>query len=82
MRNESTVSKWGNSLAVRIPLAIAKQANLGEGDCVKLALEQDGAIVLRPARRRYELSDLVGRITPKNRHRATEWGQPQGEESW
>jgi antitoxin component of MazEF toxin-antitoxin module len=28
------------------------------------------------------LSELVARITPKNRHRETDWGQPQGEESW
>jgi len=37
--NETTISKWGNSLAVRIQLAIAKQASLGEGDCVALALD-------------------------------------------
>lgn len=82
MRNEAAISKWGNSLAVRIPLAIAKQAGLGEGDCVKLALDRSGAIVLRPTRRRYELSELVARITPKNRHRETDWGRPRGEESW
>ena len=82
MRNETTVSKWGNSLAVRIPLAIAKQAGLGEGDCVALTLDSDGVIVLRATRRRYELSELVAGITLKNRHRETDWGQPQGEESW
>ena len=82
MRNETTVSKWGNSLAVRIPLAIARQARLSQGDCVTLALDSDGGIVLRSARRRYELSELVARITPKNRHRETDWGQPRGEESW
>jgi len=82
MRNETTISKWGNSLAVRIPLAIAKQASLGEGDCVSMVLEQDGAIVLRPCRRKYDLSDLVARITPKNRHRESDWGRPQGGESW
>jgi antitoxin MazE len=82
MRSESTISKWGNSLAVRIPLAIAKQASLGEGDSVTLSLERDGGIILRPARRKYELSDLVARITAKNRHRETDWGRPQGEESW
>ena len=82
MRNETTVSKWGNSLAVRIPLAIAKQASIGEGDCVALTLDGDGGIVLRPTRRRYELSELVAGITPKNRHRETDWGQPQGGESW
>ncbi len=69
-------------MAVRIPLAIANQASLGEGDCVKLTLDRDGGIVLRPTRRRYELSDLVARITPKNRHRETDWGQRQGKESW
>jgi antitoxin MazE len=49
---------------------------------VALALDGEGGIVLRPTRRRYELSELVARITPKNRHRETDWGQPQGEESW
>jgi len=82
MQKETTVSKWGNSLAVRIPLAIARQASMGEGDSVALTLDSDGGIVLRPTRRRYELSKLVARITPKNRHRETDWGQPQGEESW
>ena len=82
MRNDSRITKWGNSLAVRIPLAIAKQASLAEGDSVKMALDPEGCITLRPARRRYELSDLVSRITPKNRHRQTDWGRPQGKESW
>ena len=69
-------------MAIRIPLAIAKQAGLGEGDCVTLTLDREGGIVLRPAWRKYELSDLVARITPRNRHRETDWGRPQGEESW
>jgi antitoxin MazE len=82
MRNETTVSKWGNSLAVRIPLAIAKQSGLNEGDSVELSLEKDGGIVLRPTRRKYDLSELVARITPRNRHSATIWGPAQGKESW
>ena len=82
MPNETTVSKWGNSLAIRIPQAIAKQASLNEGDYVALALDNDGAIVLRPTRRKYALSELVSRITPKNRHRETDWGKPRGQESW
>jgi len=82
MRNDSKIAKWGNSLAVRIPLAIAKHASLAEGDLVKLALDREGAIVLRRVRRRYELSDLVAQITPKNRHEETDWGRPQGKESW
>lgn len=82
MQSDSRITKWGNSLAVRIPLAIAKQASFAEGDRVKLALDREGGIVLRRTRQRYELSDLVGRITPQNRHNETDWGQPQGKESW
>jgi antitoxin MazE len=81
MRNQTTVSKWGNSLAVRIPQSIAKEARLNEGDCLALDLDRDGSIVLRATRRKYELSELVSRITPKNRHGETDWGQPQGNES-
>ncbi|MBZ5607971.1 MAG: AbrB/MazE/SpoVT family DNA-binding domain-containing protein [Acidobacteriia bacterium] len=82
MQNETMVSKWGNSLAVRIPKSIAKQARLNEGDWLALVLERDGSIKLRSTRRKYELSELVSRITSKNRHPATEWGRPQGKESW
>ena len=73
MPNYSRIAKWGNSLAIRIPKAIAKQASLAEGDAVKLTLDREGSIVVRPARRRYELSDLVAGITPQNRHRLTDW---------
>ena len=76
MPNETTVLKWGNNLAIRIPPAIAEQASLTKGDCVSLSVQSDGAIVLRPIRRKYELAELVSGITPKNRHRETDWGRP------
>lgn len=82
MRNAIRVSKWGNSLAIRIPLAIARQAHLAEGDSVALVLDGDGGLTVRPTRRKYQLSELVARITPKNRHRETDWDRPQGKESW
>ena len=78
MRNQSKISKWGNSLAVRIPLGVARHAGLADGDTVTLASEPDGAIVLRSTRRKYELAELVSRITPKNRHKETDWGRPPG----
>jgi len=82
MPNETRISKWGNSLAVRIPQAIAKEARLSEGDYLAMDLDREGSIILRSTRRTYELSELVSRITSKNRHRETDWGRPQGKESW
>ena len=82
MPNETQVSKWGNSLAVRIPQGIAKDAQLAEGDRVTFNLKTDGSIVLRSTRRKYDLRQLVSGITKKNRHSETDWGPPAGRESW
>jgi antitoxin MazE len=82
MPNQTQLSKWGNSLAVRIPQAIAKDARLAEGDHVTLKLKNDGSIVLQGTRNRYMLQQLVSRITPKNRHSEADWGAPKGQESW
>jgi antitoxin MazE len=77
MTNETQMAKWGNSLAVRIPKAIVKKAQLAEGDRLSLDLADDGSIVLRPRRRKYSLDQLVSGITPQNRHNETDWGAPQ-----
>ena len=82
MPNDTQVAKWGNSLAVRIPRAIIKDAGLAEGDRLSLDLSADGSIVLRSSRRKYSLDELVAGISKKNRHRETDWGKAQGSESW
>lgn len=75
------LAKWGNSLGLRIPKAIADEAQVREGDAVELTVENN-AIVVRPARPQYSLEELVERITPRNRHGETRWGPPAGNESW
>jgi antitoxin MazE len=82
MPNETQVSKWGNSLAVRIPRTIVREARLAEGDRLSLDLAGDGSIVLRSGRRKYSLKQLVAGIKPGNRHRETDWGTPKGKEAW
>ncbi len=44
------ISKWGNSLALRIPHEILKEVNLSEGDYLSASLTPDGAITLRAKR--------------------------------
>lgn len=75
------VTRWGNSLAVRIPRALAQQVRLEEGAEVEMTVEQ-GGIVVRPRPHRYDFDELVEAITPENRHGETDWGAPQGEELW
>jgi antitoxin MazE len=81
MANDTQVAKWGNSLAVRIPQDVIREAGLAEGDRVTFDLSSDGSIVLRTSRRKYSLKQLVAGITKRNRHSETNWGAPQGKES-
>ena len=43
---ELTVSKWGNSLAVRLPAESAKRIGVGEGDTLIAEVSADGRLVL------------------------------------
>ena len=53
------VARWGNSLAIRIPSAVAKDLDLKEGDSFSLATNADRAIVVSvPATRRALLEGL------------------------
>jgi antitoxin MazE len=78
----STVAKWGNSLALRIPQHIVQEIQLIEGAEVDLAVI-DGNLVVKPrTRRRYSLDELVDRITPDNLHAEVETGGVIGNEVW
>lgn len=64
----STVAKWGNSLALRIPQHIVKEMQIDEGAEVELVVI-DGNLVVKPkVRKRYSLEELVAGITPENLH--------------
>jgi len=45
-RMELMVSKWGNSLAVRLPAESAKRIGVGEGDTLIAEVSADGRLVL------------------------------------
>jgi antitoxin MazE len=48
VRMELMVSKWGNSLAVRLPAESAKRIGVGEGDTLIAEVSADGRLVLAP----------------------------------
>jgi antitoxin MazE len=77
-----TISKWGNSLALRIPTTFAETVGLEEGTVVDLKVRAGRLIVIRAQSPRYSLRQLVDQITPKNRHQLVDWGKPVGKETW
>lgn len=81
----ATIQKWGNSLAVRIPAALADELGIGENESVELEL-RCGSLWLRPmtSRRgrskRIPLATYLERITPENRQEPVDSGESVGEE--
>ena len=78
----TTVQKWGNSLALRIPLSVARAIRLHQGSVVDMTLVA-GKIVVKPRRQRlYALAQLLRGVTTRNRHMAVDWGGRVGQEVW
>ncbi len=75
------IQKWGNSLAIRIPSMVAKEAHMREGTSLDV-LSDVGSILLRKKTRlpKYSLKELVDKITPENRHGEIDFGSPVGKE--
>jgi len=76
------LSRWGNSLAVRIPSPIAEKARLREGVSVDIEAVGDGSLRLTPLKHAPSIDELVAAITDENRHEEADWGSPVGNESW
>jgi len=76
------ITKWGNSLAVRIPVNAADVAELKQGQTVELAVVGPGELAIRAVRKKPTLKDLVSQITKENRHDEIDWGGPVGAEVW
>ena len=78
----TTIQKWGNSLAVRIPKAVARDICLEDGSVVNLTVEE-GKVVIEPAQKaRYRLDDLLKGVSKKNIHRCVDTGPAVGQEVW
>lgn len=79
---KTSVQRWGNSLALRIPRTYAAETRISEGSEVELTL-RSGALVVRPVvRKRHALADLLKRVSVANRHTAIETGRATGKEVW
>lgn len=56
------IAKWGNSLAVRLPVECIRAAGLKEGDSVEASIAATGAITLA-SKKVFDKSAFVARIT-------------------
>ena len=55
--------RWGNSLGVRLPAAIAREARLHDNQTVELKVVADG-VLIRPVQPRLSLAERLAAYTP------------------
>jgi antitoxin MazE len=70
MQFSTTIQTWGNSLAVKIPAALAKEAGLNVGAAVTLTTTTNGVLISPVGKKpRIKLSDLLSQCKGPNPHR-------------
>lgn len=80
---KTKVTKWGNSLGIRIPQELAKDFNLTAGSVLSISRSEAGTIHLIPAEDKgSKLKKLLSQITPENLHEEIVLGEPAGNEAW
>lgn len=76
------IKHWGNSLGVRLPAAVAREARLDADQQVRITVE-DGRVVITPlAQENLSLEQRLARFDPQ-RHGGEEMASPAvGAEQW
>lgn len=77
------VQKWGNSLALRLPKALADEIDVQLDSPVNISV-QGHAIVIEPVREQkvYSLEQLLAGVREENLHREADYGIAEGKEVW
>ncbi|MDO9545339.1 MAG: AbrB/MazE/SpoVT family DNA-binding domain-containing protein [Pelolinea sp.] len=73
---KATVTKWGNSLALRIPRPIAEQLGIKENSNVFLELEGDRLII----KHGQSLDEMLALVTDENKQQLIDFGAQRGKE--
>ncbi len=76
---QQVLRKWGNSPAVRIPVAVMEAAHLTLDQTVEVKAV-DGRVVIESVVPVFFLNTLLAGITAENLHEAMDFGLSQGRE--
>ena len=76
----SVIQKWGNSLAIRIPAALAEELNVAAGTPVEIRTAHGSILVTPKGRPKYRLQDLLKNCKPHQLHGEMDFGPDVGRE--
>ena len=74
------ISKWGNSLGLRLPKTLARKIGVSAGQSVELVLDGE-RLIIEPTNPAQRLEDLLVNMTPGSMGEAFDWGEDAGREA-
>jgi antitoxin MazE len=80
----TTIQKWGNSYAVRLPKGTIDTLKLKEGQTISIEAHTDGrSLSLTPTTpMNRTLTEMLAQVLPEDIHSETGWGTAVGKEIW
>jgi antitoxin MazE len=78
----AVISKWGNSLALRLPKSVLEQAELAEDQAVEITVVKGQIRVKAVEEPTYDLDELLAQIQPGTKYTDVDFGPPLGKEIW
>ena len=76
---QTAITKWGNSLAIRLPKTFTEQIGINEKNKIEIIIEKDKIILQKP---RQNLKTLLSKINKDNIHKEINTGKITGKEIW
>jgi antitoxin MazE len=78
---EAVIRKWGNSPALRLPVAVIKEADFNLEQKVNISVTRGRIVIERSDTVEYDLDQLLSGITAENSHGEASFGSPVGKEA-
>lgn len=76
---QTTIRKWGNSFAVRIPKAFITETKISDGEKIDISIKNLNIVLSKP---KLSLDNLLNKINKNNLHKEIISGGPIGNEIW
>jgi antitoxin MazE len=81
--SQITLSRWGESLALRIPKKITEDKKWQAGDVFEVTTQESGILYKKVRRhKKYDIEQLLSGIDEFKAEDSAEWGEPRGREVW
>ena len=75
------ITKWGNSLGIRLPQSLIQKVGWQEGEQITITTNEN-QIILSVAKPKYCLEELLKNANPEDQQSEIDWGESRGAEIW